>query len=293
MDSFRATTWIQILIAAIIAVMLACPLAAEEWYTVQKSDTLWSISRKFGLKVADIQQANGLTSESIQAGQRLRIPTGQKPAQTAPQAQQQSKPAQTAAPPSAGTTIRHVVASGESLWGISRRYGVSVDAIKRDNALKSDAIQNGQTLLVRGAAKQTAATAAAKPAPAKASERTFLWPIKGSVVEKFGVQQKGIINGITIAAAQKEAEVHAAASGVVTYSGPLRGYGQVVIIRHDGVFYSVYANLSQIWAEKGNTIVARTPVGKAGFVQSAGCYGVHFQLHRQSSAVNPLSYLAG
>ncbi|MDR2734180.1 MAG: LysM peptidoglycan-binding domain-containing protein [Spirochaetota bacterium] len=266
-------------IAAVLAALLACPLAAEEWYIVQKSDTLWSISRKFGLKVEDIRRQNGLKGDHIQVGQRLRVPSvsGQKSA---------PKPQQTGVNQSAGT-IRHTVVSGESLWSISRRYGVSIENVQRDNALKKDTIYKGQVLLVRGASRQSNTASAVTTA-----DRKFLWPIHGTVVEKFGVQQKGIINGITIAA-KKEAEVRAAASGVVTYTGPLRGYGQVVIIRHDGLYYSVYANLSQVWAEEGNTINARSPVGKAGFVQSAGCYGVHFQLYRQSSAVNPLSYLAG
>jgi len=285
-----------LVIAAALAVLLTCPLASEEYYVVQKGDTLWSISKKFGLKAADIQRQNGLRDDHIQVGQRLRIASA-------------SKPQQAGAAPAAGTAaIRHTVAAGESLWGISRRYGVSVDSVKRDNALTSDTLYKGQVLLVRGAAKpaNTAAAAtvaaktgkAVKPAntaagdAAAAADRKFLWPVQGAVVEKFGVQQKGIINGITIAA-KKESEVRAAASGVVTYSGPLRGYGQMVIIRHDGLYYSVYANLSQVWAEEGNTINARTPVGKAGFVQSVGCYGVHFQLYRKSSAVNPLSYLAG
>jgi septal ring factor EnvC (AmiA/AmiB activator) len=112
------------------------------------------------------------------------------------------------------------------------------------------------------------------------------------VVEKFGVQQKGIINGITIAGKQ-ESIVRASGAGVVTYTGPLRGYGQVVIIRHDGVYYSVYAHLSKIDVQKGKTVKALEPVGKAGYVASAGCYGVHFQLYRRESAVNPLTHLTG
>ena len=268
---------------------------------MQKGDTLWSISRRFGLSLEAMKAQNGLHDGQIQAGQRLKVPSAPPGAQTA-------KPPEPQSPPNTPqrTDIRHVVAAGETLWSISRHYKVSLDELKRTNRLESDGIQKGQVLTVRGGAPPAAASAktvpaAAKPAqapqtahqkPPAGSKIAFSWPLQGTVVEKFGVQQKGIINGITIAA-QKETEVRAAAAGTVTYCGPLRGYGQVVIIRHDGVFYSVYANLSHIQVRQGSHVGAREAVGRTGFVQSAGSHGVHFQLYRQENAVNPLTYLAG
>jgi murein DD-endopeptidase MepM/ murein hydrolase activator NlpD len=285
--------------AACLWALFVCPLAAQDWYVVQKGDTLWSVSRRFGLSLEAMKAQNGLKSEQINIGQRLRVspPTGAPAARPAV-----SQPVQNTI--QRGADVRHTVAAGETLWSISRRYKVTVDDIKRSNGLNSENIQTGQVLLVRGgtppaAATQTppAAARAAQPPrqapqqrPPAASAITFSWPLRGPVVERFGVQQQGIINGITISAPQ-ETEVRAAAAGTVTYCGPLRGYGQVVIIRHDGVFYSVYANLSQIHVRQGSLIGAREVVGRTGFVQSVGRHGVHFQLYRQSSAVNPLSYL--
>jgi len=292
-------------IAALMGGVFACPLAGQEWHTVQKNDTLWSISRRYGVPLDTLKAQNGIAGDQIRIGQRLKLPAA--PAAKAPAAS--VAPAAKAAAPAAQTRTqeaRHVVQAGETLWRISRRYGVSVDALKQDNGLKSDSIHSGQVLRVRGtqaaAQNQPVKSAPVRPPPVKSaparpqSAPAFSWPVKGPVVEKFGIPQKGIINAITIGAKQ-ETEVRSAAAGTVTYAGPFRGYGQVVIIRHDNLYYSVYANLSQIQVQKGRAVAAREAIGRTGFIAGAGSHGVHFQLYKgenaKEKAVNPLAYLAG
>ena len=95
-------------------------------YTVVSGDTLWSIANRFGTTVGEIKALNGLTSDLLLIGQVLKIPSGQ------------------------GTNISYTVVSGDTLWSIARRYGTTVDAIKRLNGLTGDEIRVGQTLLIPG-----------------------------------------------------------------------------------------------------------------------------------------------
>jgi LysM repeat protein len=97
------------------------------YHTVQRGETLFSISRRYGVTVQAIQAANRLTSTTIYVGQRLLIPSG-------------------------GSTpvVYHTVQRGETLFSISRRYGVTVQAIRAANGLSSNLIYVGQRLLIPG-----------------------------------------------------------------------------------------------------------------------------------------------
>ena len=95
-------------------------------YTVRAGDSLWQIARRFGTTVEAIKSLNGLTSDALDVGQVLRIPTAQ------------SGPSYT----------EYTVRPGDSLWQIARRYGTTVEAIKSLNGLKSDLLSIGQVLRI-------------------------------------------------------------------------------------------------------------------------------------------------
>ena len=104
-------------------------------YTVKSGDSLWKIAQNFGVTVDDIIRANNLTSNVLQVGQVLKIPTGS--GGTTP----------TPTPPSSNT-INYTVQRGDSLWEIANRYGTTVDAIKSLNGLTSNTLQIGQVLKI-------------------------------------------------------------------------------------------------------------------------------------------------
>lgn len=95
-------------------------------YTVKSGDTLWLIARKFDTTVEAIKKLNGLTSDMLQIGQILKIPASQN----------------------TPSYITHVVQSGDTLWLLSRKYGTTVDAIKKLNGLTSDLLSIGQVLKI-------------------------------------------------------------------------------------------------------------------------------------------------
>ena len=94
-------------------------------YTVRSGDTLWLLANRYGTTVDAIRRMNGLTSDNLSVGQVLRIPSGQS-----------------------AQHIEYTVRPGDTLWLLANRYGTTVDAIRRLNALSSDALQVGQKLRI-------------------------------------------------------------------------------------------------------------------------------------------------
>lgn len=131
---------------------------------------------------------------------------------------------------------------------------------------------------------------ASTPLPTASSG--FVWPVKGQVISQFGPKAGGEYNdGINIAAREGEPIV-AAADGEVVYSGnELRGYGNMVIVRHPGNIMTAYAHASRILVNKGDRVrqgAAVALVGKSGGLDKAQ---VHFGIRKDKEPVNPMEYL--
>ncbi len=116
-------------------------------HAVVAGDTLFSIARRFNVTVDDLRRANNLKSDNLRVGQVLRIP-GNAPSPSPPSA---SSPPVTSPPSSsssATTLISYTVARGDTLSSIARRFNVTVDALRRQNNLKSNNLRVGQTLRI-------------------------------------------------------------------------------------------------------------------------------------------------
>lgn len=132
-----------------VSLLLVHPLPGLA-YQVQPGDCLWGISQQYGISVSRLEEANGLSADSIlHLGQDLTIP-GQH--HTAP-----------ATATYQGSTGTYTVQSGDTLWAVAQRYGTSVDSLISVNDLTSDALQIGQVLRVPGG---TSTPAGGSPEPA-------------------------------------------------------------------------------------------------------------------------------
>jgi len=124
-------------------------------------------------------------------------------------------------------------------------------------------------------------------------EGRFPWPVRGRVLGTFGAAANGAHNdGINIAA-PAGAPVHAIAAGEVAYAGnELRGYGNLVLIKHAGGWISAYAHCEELLVRKGERVSAGQVIAKVGTSGGVGQPQLHFELRRGQHPVDPRQYLA-
>ena len=210
----------------------------------------------------------------------------------------------------------HVVARGDTLAGIARRYHVTVAALLSANRLASQNIKLkiGQKLTVppggsslAGGAAVTALGRTATGPRAPASPRPpvglalavpefadtappFAWPVEGTVTSLFGRRRSGWHRGIDLKA-ERGTIIFAAADGTVVVSGVEPRYGRVVKIEHDDGFLTVYAHNEENLVEVGMRVAAGDPIATLGRTGRATAYHVHFEIRRNGSVYNPLYLL--
>ncbi len=131
-------------------------------YTVLAGDTLWTISQKYGITVDNLKSANNLTSDVLQIGQTLTIPKAMTPTVS---------------------QDKYTVVSGDTLWKISQKYGISVDSLKSANNLTSDILQIGQTITIPKTTVNTTPTPSTSLDKYTVVAGDTLW----SISQKFGI----------------------------------------------------------------------------------------------------------
>ena len=190
--------------------------------------------------------------------------------------------------------IMHTVNPGETVWAISRAYGVSVDDIIAVNSLDDVTdIPIGRQLLIPGATELRSIPPADlygefRPGP------VLDWPVQGrAILSRFGEQRKthrhtGLdING------RKGDPVTAAGDGTVTHSSAMRGYGKTVIIDHGSGIKTLYAHNTALLVQVGDRVTRGQPIAGVGRTGNASTAHVHFEVHRDGVAVDPLKFLTG
>ncbi|GHN15856.1 C40 family peptidase [Lactobacillus delbrueckii] len=116
--------------------------ALADSYTVVKNDTLWGLSKKYGVSVSDLKKANGVSGHLIYVGQKLQIPTKSTKATKTAKIGTSTSTVDT-------TSTTHTVVKGDTLWSLAKKYGVSVSTLMKANNLSSSTILIGQSLNLR------------------------------------------------------------------------------------------------------------------------------------------------
>lgn len=148
---------------------------------------------------------------------------------------------------------------------------------------------------------RVAASQASQPAPRpveiQSSQTTdasgrFRWPVAGRVISDFGVSGSGERNdGINIADARGE-PVHASASGTVSYCGnELKGYGNLLLIRHDGGYITAYAHLDSILVGRDDHVVAGQVIAYVGSTGDVASPQLHFEIRQGVHPLDPRTLL--
>src|SRR6266404_5112905 len=234
---------------------------------VGTSDTLDTLSRRYNVSPAAILQANGLDPQAkLKLGTKLTVP-GAKTAAVAPAAQPAAaaQPATALAPPA----TKIAAATGEPQQK------------------------------VRLAQPTTTPAELSPETPIKASEATaalptFRWPVRGKVITSYGAKTNGKANDGINLAVPEGTPVKAAEDGVVAYSGnELKGYGNLVLVRHSNGYVTAYAHASELLVKRGDTIKRGQIIAKSGQSGEVGSPQLHFEIRKGSSPVDPLQFLNG
>lgn len=208
------------------------------------------------------------------------------------------------APPSRPVSnIFHVVKPGENLFRIGKAYDVSFDELAKANRLKdASQIYVGQKLLIPGAHRQlpvdTIAPLEAAPAPvsrtlpppAEIGGDPLLWPVSGKINSNYGPRGSSFHDGIDIAAPEGT-PIHAIERGEVIYSDQLRGYGNIVILRHQGGMVSVYAHNQVNLVREGQPVSKGEVIAKVGSTGRVTGPHLHLEIRKNNTAQDPLRYL--
>jgi murein DD-endopeptidase MepM/ murein hydrolase activator NlpD len=131
-------------------------------------------------------------------------------------------------------------------------------------------------------------------APNRATDGgTFLWPVRGHILSGYGSGRDGTHNdGINIAA-PRGAAIESADGGIVAYTGnELRGYGNLVLIKHPNGWISAYAHCDLILVKRGDKVARGQTIARVGSTGSVAEPQLHFELRRGNHAVDPREFLA-
>ena len=193
----------------------------------------------------------------------------------------------------------YTVRRGDTLHHIAQRYGVSVTSLMTANAITNPrTLEVGQVLTIPGYTSYAAidnfglgGNGSSFDYSSEHPTRMFVWPVEqGQISSGFGIRNGTMHDGVDIAA-PVGTPVHAAESGTVIYSGRLRGYGNVIIVRHDEHYVTVYGHNSENLVREGDSVRCGETICEIGETGHTTGANLHFEVRRDNVARNPLAYL--
>ena len=260
-------------------------------HEVQKGETLYSISRKYGISVGELCSENNIsTSAVIKTGQKLKIPT---------QNSSETKNTQ-----KIEKTDTYIVKKGDTLYGIAKRFGISVETLTILNKMSgSNTIKVGQVLTVPLATSENTnqTTQTSKPSTDKTANledlqltdsRTYdknkkasknlLWPVTAKEIQYL----EGKVSGVSITTNLNES-VNIIREGTVMFCGIYRGFGNVVFVQSKTGYMYVYTNLDKINVEKGDTVKLNEKIGTVAVDTRTSKPQLLFMVFKNGNPVDP------
>jgi murein DD-endopeptidase MepM/ murein hydrolase activator NlpD len=242
---------------------VAVAAAAPGVHYVNRGDTLMSIARHNHIPVAELAHANRLAvSAKLQTGMKITVP--------AKAAAVVAQPVAGAAAPAAAPAV-HVAAAAPA--GPIQKANLAVATTTPREAVVKPAVQKAE---------------------ATGALPTFRWPVRGRVIAAYGANTNGKSNDGINVAVPEGTPVKAAEDGLVTYAGnELKGYGNLILVRHSNGYVTAYAHASELLVKRGDTIKRGQVIAKSGQSGEVGSPQLHFEIRKGSTPVDPLHFLNG
>ena len=228
-------------------------------HIVKNGDTLMSIARRNGVSLTALAHANHISSSAkLNIGDRVNVPAGGHPVAVV-----QSAPAPQVTQP----------------LTLPAQKVASIAPVQSARVAKEEP-RTTETVV------KTAEPSGAMP--------SFRWPVRGRVIAAFGSKPNGAQNDGINLAVPEGTPIKAADDGVVAYAGnELKGYGNLVLIRHSNGFVSAYAHASELMVKRGDTIKRGQVIAHAGQTGNVTSPQLHFEIRKGSTPVDPTQYLGG
>lgn len=268
-------------------------LPRQAYHKVAPGDSVASIARAYGVSSQELVRLNEIEAPYvIYVGQPVLLPTtsgGQTVATNAAVVGGLPRPA--AQPQAAGTA-----SGGSSVTSVSPALGggtVSANPIEASGA--PNAASAPSSPQAPGPVASLPEAAAPPPeAPIVAPASAFIWPVQGNVLSGYGPKAGGLYNeGINIAVPQGT-PVRASQDGEVVYVGnELRGYGNLLLLRHPNGWVTAYAHNETLLVQRGDKVRRGQAIARAGSSGSVDTPQVHFEIRQGTRSVDPTRYLAG
>jgi murein DD-endopeptidase MepM/ murein hydrolase activator NlpD len=250
--------------AAVAAPSVANPASV---HVVNQGESLLSIARRNHVSLSELARLNGINPQAkLRIGTRLTVP-GAKSAAAVPVAPSvaAAQPVQALPPPAT-----------------------------RMAALSPVSPQTARLAQATTKVEDPSLEAPGKVADATGALPTFRWPVRGKVITSYGAKTNGKANDGINLAVPEGTPVKAAEDGVVAYSGnELKGYGNLVLVRHANGYVTAYAHASELLVKRGDTIKRGQVIAKSGQSGEVGSPQLHFEIRKGSNPVDPLQFLNG
>lgn len=275
---------------------VAAPLPGKDVHIVRKGDTMYSIALEHGLDYRELAAWNNITDPSrILVGQQLLV---RRPGEAVPAAV------------AAGTAQTQPIASAPVVekraldGGVVAPPPANSDTLKREPKAGKEPYSEQALALAQGSVRPPEPSPAPRTepapvpvppatpvpppaAPVNGDDVTWIWPAGGKLVATYS---DGGSKGIDIAGKAGDPVV-AAGDGKVVYSGTgLRGYGKLVIVKHNNTYLSAYAHNQTILVKEGQSVSKGQKIAEMGNTD-ADQVKLHFEVRRQGKPVDPLKYL--
>lgn len=297
----------KLLIIFAIFSFALCAIFADTTYKVEKGDTLYSISRKYQITVAELRAANNLSeNDVIKVGQKLKIPSADISAAAALATDNKATTTSSATLSATTKTKEYTVVKGDTMYSIAKKNGMTLAEFMAMNGLdNSSVIKVGQKLKIAAGSTSsstttkttttttttntTSTTNTNTTAPdtrtygtTVTADKNTIWPVKNPTV----TQVKGKVGGVQLSAQVNEPVV-CIREGTVMYVGVYRGFGQVLFVQSKtGVIYT-YTGLGSVNVKKGDYVVFNQQLGTAGTdpISKKSC--INFMVFQNGQPIDP------
>lgn len=227
-------------------------------HTVRPGETLFSIARTYNVSANELAEQNGFgLDHRVQMGEKISIPGEGRAAQVAQRPAEQPK-------------VQPLVYRNDE----PRQQPAAEPAPQTQKAAYADPEPKAQ------------------PSLASTGGTDFRWPVRGRVISGFGAKPNGQTNDGVNISVPEGTEIKAAEGGVVAYAGnELKGFGNLVLIRHAGEWVTAYAHASEILVKRGDVVRRGQTIARSGKSGSVTTPQLHFEVRRGASPVDPMDHL--